>query len=102
MSADRYYPSILDANKKLVPAEVDDAIRRVYDLVYKLAAATTQGIDGGGALIATTTIQIRHATAAQWASADPVLRAGEMAFETDTNTLKIGDGVLKYSALSAI
>lgn len=38
------------------------------------------------------TIQFRRDTAANFASANPVLAAGEPAFETDTGVLRIGDG----------
>ena len=49
-----------------------------------------------------TRIQLRRGTAAELASADPTLGAGEPAFATDTNTLKIGNGSTAYSSLSAI
>jgi hypothetical protein len=37
-------------------------------------------------------MQQRRGTAAQWTSANPVLNAGEMGWESDTNKFKIGDG----------
>lgn len=37
-------------------------------------------------------IQLRRDTAANWASANPVLLAGELGIETDTLLIKIGDG----------
>ena len=49
-----------------------------------------------------TRIQVRRGTAAQFAAANPVLGVGEPAFETDTNTFKLGDGTTAYSSLSAI
>jgi hypothetical protein len=47
-----------------------------------------------------TRMQQRRGTAAQWTAADPVLAAGEMGFETDTNEFRIGDGVNVWSDLS--
>ena len=47
-----------------------------------------------------TKIQIRRDTAANWTSNDPVLSIGEQGFETDTNKMKIGDGVSAWSALA--
>ena len=47
-----------------------------------------------------TRMQQRRGTAAQWLAADPVLAAGEMGFETDTNEFRIGDGVNVWSDLS--
>ena len=42
------------------------------------------------------TIQNRRATAAQWTTANPVLAAGEIGFELDTNSVKIGDGLTDW------
>ena len=47
-----------------------------------------------------TRMQQRRGTATQWTSADPILAAGEIGFETDTNQFKIGDGVNNWSDLS--
>jgi hypothetical protein len=46
-----------------------------------------------------TRMQQRRGTAAQWTSADPVLNAGEMGWESDTNKFKIGDGTNHWSDL---
>lgn len=46
------------------------------------------------------TIQNRRATAAQWTAANPVLAAGEIGFELDTNAIKIGDGLTRWKTLS--
>jgi hypothetical protein len=47
-----------------------------------------------------TRMQQRRGTAEQWTAANPILAAGEIGFETDTNQFKIGDGVNAWSALS--
>ncbi len=44
-------------------------------------------------------IQIRRDTAADWLAANPTLEAGEPGYETDTDKLKIGDGVLSWNLL---
>ncbi len=44
-------------------------------------------------------IQLRRGTAAEWIAADPVLLAGEVGFETDTNKFKFGDGTSPWSEL---
>jgi len=46
-----------------------------------------------------TRMQQRRGTAAQWTSADPVLNAGEIGWESDTNKFKIGDGTNHWVAL---
>jgi predicted nucleic acid-binding Zn-ribbon protein len=48
----------------------------------------------------TTRMQQRRGTSTQWTNADPVLAAGEIGFETNTNKFKIGDGVSVWSALN--
>ena len=46
-----------------------------------------------------TRMQQRRGTAAQWTSADPVLNAGEMGWESDTNKFKVGDGTNHWADL---
>jgi hypothetical protein len=51
-------------------------------------------------------IQFRRGTAAEWAAANPTLSSGELGYEVDTLSFKIGDGSttwnsLDYSAVSA-
>ena len=47
----------------------------------------------------TTRMQQRRGTATQWTSGNPVLAAGEIGFETNTNKFKIGDGTSTWSDL---
>lgn len=47
-----------------------------------------------------TTIKLRRGTAAQWTAANPVLAAGEMGIETDTNRSKYGNGTTAWNSLS--
>ena len=42
-------------------------------------------------------IQLRRDIAANWTSANPILRAGEIGVETDTQRIKIGDGSAAWS-----
>jgi hypothetical protein len=46
-----------------------------------------------------TRMQQRRGTAAQWTSANPILNAGEMGWESDTNKFKIGDGINHWADL---
>lgn len=45
-------------------------------------------------------IQLRRGSSYQWSTANPILSEGEMGFETDTNKIKIGDGVKRWVQLS--
>jgi predicted nucleic acid-binding Zn-ribbon protein len=47
----------------------------------------------------TTRMQQRRGTSTQWTNANPVLAAGEIGFETDSNKFKIGDGTSTWSLL---
>ena len=45
-------------------------------------------------------IQLRRGTASQWTLANPVLAAGEMGVELDTDKFKFGDGTTPWNGLS--
>ena len=45
-------------------------------------------------------IQFRRGTAAEWASANPTLAAGELGYETDTNQIKIGTATTAWNDLA--
>lgn len=44
-------------------------------------------------------MQNRRGTAAEWTNANPVLKSGEVGFETDTLLFKMGDGVTSWNNL---
>ena len=50
----------------------------------------------------TQRIQLRRGTAAAWATANPVLAAGEAGYEVDTGKLKVGDGAAAWTALAYV
>ena len=50
--------------------------------------------------MSTVRIQVRRGTSSEWTSANPVLAAGEMGVETNTNKFKFGNGTDTWSALS--
>jgi hypothetical protein len=47
----------------------------------------------------TKTIQIKRGLAANWASTNPVLAAGEWGLESDTGKTKLGDGTTAWNSL---
>jgi hypothetical protein len=47
-----------------------------------------------------TRMQQRRGTATQWTNANPVLNAGEIGYESDTNKFKIGDGTNNWADLA--
>jgi hypothetical protein len=50
----------------------------------------------------TTRIKLRRDTAANWASANPVLALGEPGYDTTNNELRVGDGVTAWAGLESI
>lgn len=46
-----------------------------------------------------TRLQVRRGTASGWTSANPVLYAGEIGYETDSGRFKIGDGTTAWTSL---
>lgn len=52
-------------------------------------------------------IQLRHSTALEWTTVNPILALGEMGIETDTAKFKIGNGssawnILAYGGIQGI
>jgi hypothetical protein len=47
-------------------------------------------------------IQLRNDSAANWASANPTLAAGEVGVETDTFLIKVGDGSTAWNSLAYV
>lgn len=45
-------------------------------------------------------VQLRRDTSANWTSGNPVLKSGEIGYETDTGQLKIGDNVTYWTSLA--
>ena len=50
--------------------------------------------------MATVRLQLRRGIADDWFDANPVLAAGEIGIETDTNTFKFGDGTTAWNSLA--
>jgi hypothetical protein len=44
-------------------------------------------------------LQFRRGTATDWSTSNPVLAAGELGLETDTEQFKLGDGVTNWNGL---
>lgn len=50
--------------------------------------------------MSTVRIQVRRGTAADWTSVNPILAAGEMGVESDTNLFKFGNGSTAWTSLA--
>jgi len=49
-----------------------------------------------------TNIQIRRGAASDWSTANPVLSQGEIALESDTKKIKVGDGTTQWNSLKYV
>ena len=66
-----------------------------------ITVAPTVAADGGAPDGAPLAVQLRRGTTAQWATANPVLSAGEPGVDLDTGDLRIGDGATPWADLTA-
>ena len=48
------------------------------------------------------TMKFHRGTAAEWTSANPVLKEGEPGYETDTRKMKVGDGSTAWTSLGYV
>ena len=48
------------------------------------------------------TMQQKRGTASRWTSTNPILLAGELGVETDTNKMKVGDGTTAWTNLDYV
>lgn len=49
-----------------------------------------------------TTMQQKRGTSAKWSQTNPILLAGEIGVETDTNKMKIGNGTTSWNDLDYV
>ena len=78
-----------------------DGVKHWNELPYAVNANEASSIYGGG-VRSTHVIGLRHATKAEWEAIDPILEDGEIVFESDTQSLKVGNGHDIYSNLRKI
>jgi hypothetical protein len=69
-------------------------------VVGTVTATAFVGTVDGGSTTRNALIEVRSDTAATWTSANSILSAGEIGFETDTRKFKIGNGSTAWSSLA--
>lgn len=79
---------------QLDPSKTEIALWRGYN--------AANAVGGGAAAGAAVPFQIREDTQANWFLQNPVLAAGELAYEKDTSFLRVGDGVTTYGGLQIV
>ena len=81
--------------------KVGDGIHRYNELPYSLDGTSAASIIGGS-VTSFNMIQIRSGEASEWAEVDPILATNEIVYDKTYNSIKIGDGVTRYSELPFI
>lgn len=89
-------------NATVVKPQLTDAERSEYLRELGEQGSMPSSISGGTPAAVDVLMTVRRGTAAQWASANPVLAAGEVGQETDTGIEKIGDGTTVWLELPGI
>lgn len=81
--------------------KIGDGTSKYNDLPYAFDGASASSIIGGG-VEQFNLICFRCGTSEVWELIDPVLELGEPGFDTTVNSLKIGDGIHKWTELKFI
>ena len=81
--------------------KIGDGVTRYKELPYAFDGASAKSIRGGGPEIFNL-ITLRSGTEEAWMLVDPVLELGEPGFDATNYSIKIGDGVSKWSELDYI
>jgi len=85
----------------LTKIKVGDGIHRYNELPYSFDATSAASIIGGG-VTSFNMIQIRSGSNSEWNEVDPIIATNEIVYDQTYNSIKIGDGVKRYSELSFI
>lgn len=78
-----------------------DGVKRWNDLPYAVNANEASSIYGGNAR-STHVIGLKHATTDEWTNVNPILENGEIVYDTSKQSLKVGDGVHRFTDLRYI
>ena len=84
-----------------IKIKIGDGVNHWNDLPYAIDESEATEIDGG-TVLQSHKIVLRHGTTSEWLDQDPVLELGEPAFDITLGTIKVGDGIHKYSELRTI
>ena len=81
--------------------KIGDGKTKYADLPYAFDANAANSINGGNAE-SSHVIQIRSDTSFNWQTINPILEVGEMGFDSDQYSIKVGDGKTKWNDLPFI
>lgn len=81
--------------------KIGDGERKYSELQYAFDGASAASIIGGN-VDTFNLICIRSGSAKEWSNLNPILKLGEIAYDSTNNSLKIGDGKTKWNDLNFI
>ena len=87
-----------DNGSGLVKIKFGDGVTAWNDLEYAIDASSAPSIYGG-TVLSSRDIYLRSGIQSQWELIDPVLGLGEIVFDISNDSVKIGDGIRKFSEL---
>ena len=81
--------------------KIGDGVTPWNNLPYAINANEASSIYGGH-IASNHVIGLKHATTAQWTTVDPILETGEIVFDDTKQSLKVGDGIHRFTDLRYI
>ncbi len=81
--------------------KIGDGHTRYDDLPYAFDAKVAHAIYGGDVYVSND-VCIRSGTTEEWRTENPILKLGEITYDTDQKRIKVGDGVSDWRALNYI
>lgn len=81
--------------------KIGDGKKTWSELEYAFNAEAATAIYGGTVDVSND-ICLRYGTTTEWELANPILAKGEVVYDINVNSLKIGDGIHSFTQLSYI
>lgn len=84
-----------------IRVKIGDGITSWNNLPYAINANEASSIYGGE-ITSNHVIGLKTATTTQWETADPILEDGEIVFDSSKQSLKVGDGIHRFTEIRYI
>ncbi len=81
--------------------KIGDGVSKYNELPYAFDGASASSINGGG-VEQFNLIALRSGSSDLWELVDPILELGEAGYDTTYNSIKVGDGIHKWTELEYI
>lgn len=81
--------------------KIGDSITKWSDLPYAFDAGSAEYIDAGS-ITSNSYIYLKRGTTEDWETLNPILKNGEIVYDTTRKAIKIGDGSSRFTELDYI